>query len=196
MRWLGVILAVLSMTPVEAQDAAAGGLNIVIIEGEGAINNIKQRTARETIVQVEDENHKPIAGAVVVFTTPNQGASGVFADGSHLFTTTTDSSGRAAARGLRLNNTSGRMEMRVTASKDGKTASRTVVQSNVIGVATTAAGLSLTAKLLILLGVAGAAAVGGVVAATSGGGSPSPTPTPPSPTTISIGAPGTVGPPR
>ncbi len=196
MRWVGLILAVMSMTSAEAQEAAAGGLNILIIEGEGAVNNIKQRTARETIVQVEDENHKPIAGAVVVFITPNQGASGVFADGSHMFTTTTDSSGRAASRGLRLNNTSGRMEVRVTASKDGKTASKTIAQTNVISAAAAGAGLSATAKLLILLGVAGAAAAGGVIAATSGGGSSSPTPAPSSPTTISIGAPGTVGPPR
>ena len=28
-------------------------LNIVVVEGEGAINNIKQRTSRETIVPIE-----------------------------------------------------------------------------------------------------------------------------------------------
>lgn len=37
--------------------AAAGDgpprLNITIVEGEGPINNVKQRTSRETIVQVE-----------------------------------------------------------------------------------------------------------------------------------------------
>ena len=32
-----------------------------IVEGEGAINNIRLRTAREPIVQVEDENRKPVA---------------------------------------------------------------------------------------------------------------------------------------
>ena len=41
-----------------------------------------QRTARETIVQVENENRKPVAGAVVVFRLPSQGAGGTFANGA------------------------------------------------------------------------------------------------------------------
>ena len=42
--------------------------NIVVVEGEGAINNISQRTAWETIVQVEDQNHKlaAVAGAAAM----------------------------------------------------------------------------------------------------------------------------------
>lgn len=195
MRWFGVLLALFSLMPAEAQEAAAGALNILIIEGDGAINNIKQRTARETIVQVEDENHKPVAGAVVVFTTPNQGASGVFADGSHIFTTTTDNAGRASYRTLKLNNTSGKMQIRVNASHQGRTGAITITQTNLLAAGAAAGvGLGLAAKLLIVLGVAGAAAAGGAIAATRGGGS-TPAATS-SPTTISIGAPGTVGPPR
>ena len=38
-------------------------LNIEIVEGEGAVNNIRQRMAREPMVQVTDENRKPVAGA-------------------------------------------------------------------------------------------------------------------------------------
>src|SRR5690349_10386612 len=41
----------------------AAKLNIVIVEGEGAINNIQQRVAREVIVQVNDENNRPVGGA-------------------------------------------------------------------------------------------------------------------------------------
>lgn len=37
-------------------------LNLVVLEGDGATSNIRQRTAREPIVQVQDENHKPVAG--------------------------------------------------------------------------------------------------------------------------------------
>ena len=62
----------------QAQTPNPSALNLVIVEGEGAINNIRQRTARETIVQVEDENHRPVAGAVVAFLLPSDGASGVF----------------------------------------------------------------------------------------------------------------------
>ena len=74
MRWLRPFLAVLISLSMSAGAFAQGDakLNLVIVEGEGAINNVRQRTAREPIVQVEDENHKPVAGAVVVFLLPNQ----------------------------------------------------------------------------------------------------------------------------
>src|SRR6202161_2399484 len=85
MRNLSLLLAgwgVLSLQPVAFGQEPAHKLNLVIVEGEGAINNIRQRTAREPIVQVEDENHKPVAGAAVIFTLPGQGAGGTFGGGA------------------------------------------------------------------------------------------------------------------
>src|SRR5581483_7102895 len=80
-----------SQNPQAAEPAPQGQrLNVVIVEGEGAINNIRQRTAREPIVEVQDENHKPVAGAVVVFALTNQGAGGSFAGGAHTLTVVTD----------------------------------------------------------------------------------------------------------
>lgn len=69
MRFVSLLLAL--WIPASAQVAPM--LNLVVLEGEGATNNIRQRTAREPIVQVEDENHKPVAGAIVVFTLPSNG---------------------------------------------------------------------------------------------------------------------------
>ena len=68
-----IALLVLNLTglPVWGQNPAT--LEILIVEGEGAINNVKQRVNREPIVQVEDENHKPVAGAAVTFFLPNDG---------------------------------------------------------------------------------------------------------------------------
>src|SRR5512138_1607706 len=77
-----------------AQNQVAPMLNLVVVEGEGAINNIRQRTAREPVVQVQDENRRPVAGAVVTFTLPGRGASGVFANGSQTVTVTTDQQGQ------------------------------------------------------------------------------------------------------
>jgi len=63
-----VLVLQLICAPVYAQDQPAPTkLNIVILEGEGAINSVRQRVAREPVVQVEDENHKPIGGAAVTF---------------------------------------------------------------------------------------------------------------------------------
>ncbi len=167
-------LLILQTIPVRlaAQEVAPTQLNLVIVEGDGAINNIKQRTAREPIVQVEDENHKPVAGAAVVFLLPDQGASGTFANGSHTLTVTTDAQGRAVAHGFHPNGVQGNLQMRVSASFQGKTANATISQTNMAaGAAGAAAGAGISMKLIVILAVAGAAAAGGAIAATRGGGS-------------------------
>src|SRR5690349_4789178 len=107
-------------------------LNLVVVEGEGQINNIRQRTARGPVVQVGDENHKPVAGAIVAFTTPSRGASGVFANGSHTLTVTTDDTGRAVARGLQPNGARGQYQVHVNASYRGQTASTNINMTNAV----------------------------------------------------------------
>lgn len=144
-------------------------LRIVIVEGEGAINNVRQRVAREPIVQVEDENRKPIAGAAVTFLLPQQGAGATFANGSRSLTILTDNNGRAVARGLRPNNLNGQFEIRVTASHQGETASTSMRQTNAFTGAAVAAGAGLSLKLLAIVGAAAGAAVAGGVLATRGG---------------------------
>jgi hypothetical protein len=199
MRHLSVFLALLIVWPLPpraAGQAPAPKLNLVVVEGEGAINNIQLRTAREPIVQVEDENHKPVAGAVVVFTLPSQGASGTFANGARSLTMMTDNQGRAVAHGLRPNGVKGQYQIHVNASYSGQTASTVISQTNaVIAGAGAAAGAVISAKLIAILAVAGAATAGGVIYATHSGGGTSPSVTPTPGTTITPGT-GTVGPPR
>ena len=187
---------VCQLCPPSAWAQEAGGqLNIVIVDGDGAINNIRQRTAREPIVQVEDQNHKPIAGAAVVFLLPDQGASGVFANGSHTLTVMTDAQGRAVAHGLKPNGVQGKLQIHVTASHQGQTATATISQTNAVSAAGGAAAAGVSAKLIAILAIAGAAVAGGVVAATRGGGGGSPTAPPTPPTTVTPGT-GTVGAPH
>src|SRR5215472_17081422 len=104
MRGLAVLLAgmmTIGFFPEAVAQQSGFALNIVVVEGDGAINNIHQRTVREPVVQVEDENHRPVAGAVVVFSTPTRGAGAAFADGHHTLTVITDAEGRAVAHGFR-----------------------------------------------------------------------------------------------
>jgi len=192
-RVLLVLLILLNLLRTPAWAQAPTGLSINIVEGEGAINNIRQRVNREPIVQVEDQNHKPIAGAVVIFFLPDSGASGVFSDGSHMLMAVTDNQGRATARGIRPNNQSGPMQIRVTASFQGLTASSVITQTNLAGAATASgfAGLSTAAKLVIILGIAGGAAAAGAIVATHSGGSSSPSP---STITLTPGTPSVGGP--
>jgi hypothetical protein len=174
-------------------------LNIIVVEGEGAINNIRQRTARETIVQVEDENHKPVAGAVVTFTLPSQGAGGAFANGAQTLTVMTNAEGRAAATGLRVNKIAGNWSIRVNASFGERSGTVSISQTNAVAAAAgagAATGTVLSTKLIIILAVvAGAAAAGGAIAATRSSGSGSNSNSSAAPTTITLGG-STVGSPH
>ena len=199
----GVFLLLSNYLGVPAMAQAPPALNIVIVEGEGAINNVKQRVNRDPIVQVEDENHRPIAEAAVVFFLPDQGASGTFVNGSRTLTVTTNAQGRAVATGIRPNNINGPMQIRVTASYQGQTASAVINQTNVGGAAggsgatttTAGTGLSTGAKIAIILAIAGGAAAGGVIAATRGGGGGGNNNNMPPPFVITAGTP-TVGAPK
>jgi len=174
-----ILLCTLLAVPVQTIRAAQSDppteLNIVIVEGEGAVNNLRQRVVREPIVRVEDQNHKPVAGATVSFLLPGNGASGTFANGSQLLTVTTDSNGQAAARGIKANNVSGKYKIQVTASVGAITAVTAISQLNAAAaIAGTAGGMALSTKLIIVLAAAGAAAAGGAAYAATRGGSSTP----------------------
>ncbi len=143
------------------------GLNLEIVEGEGAINNVRLRTAREAIVEVQDENHKPISGAVVVFSVKGGNPF------SHtVLRATTDFTGRVHANPLQLSSNAGKLNIQVKASYQGKTATQTIHQTNAVeggaaagttatvaGVAATSTGAGMTALGVVII----AAAVGGGV---------------------------------
>ena len=194
-RFLCIMLAEIiaipyAALPLRAQAPEPKQLTISILEGEGAINNIKQRTAREAVVQVEDENHRPVAGAAVTFFLANRGATGVFANGSRSMTVLTDTNGQAAMRGMVPNKTTGKMQIRVSARLGGLSADAVITQTNAAGAAA-AGGAAISGKVIaIIIAVAAGAAVG-VVAATHGGGSSTPaTPGAPVPAVVTI-TPGT-----
>ncbi len=137
------------------QTTSVQGLSIRIIDGEGAINNIKGRTAREIIVQVEDRNHNRVPGAVVMLTSPTGGPSGTFAGESHLATLVTDKNGRAVLHGFRPNHSTGKFQIHVTASLNGEIASAVITETNQLLAAGAATG-----------GAGGGAAAGGTAAGT------------------------------
>lgn len=172
------------------------GLSITTLEGEGAINNVRQRVNRDSVVQVEDQDHRPVTGAAVTFFLPDQGASGTFSNGSRMLMTVTDNQGRAVARSIRPNSQSGPMQIRVTASFQGLTASSIITQTNAAtGPATSSGGgMSKGTKLAIILAIVGGAAAGGIAAATHGGGGSGGSPSTPPPIVITPGTP-TVGAP-
>jgi len=164
-----------------AQEAAqpAPALRIVILEGEDVSNNIKERTAREPIIQVEDENHKPVAGAAVLFTVSTQSghASASFLNGAKTFSGQTDANGQIHAQGFHPNGHTGQLHINVTASKGQLTAHTTIAQTNVAAAtsaATTSTIPGFVAAHVVLVsvvaaGVVAGGVVGGIVATQNSG---------------------------
>lgn len=178
--------------PVRAQEAGDSfGLRIVASQAGDGSTTVRQLSARPPSVIVEDRSNRPVANAIVVFTAPESGASGVFEDGSRTLTVTTDRTGRAVGLGYRANATTGPYQIQVRAQFLNETAESFIGHTNIA----TRGG---SGKLIGILAAVGGVAIGAVVAGGGGGGgnNSSPNSTPPAtPPTItfggsSIGAPG------
>lgn len=130
-------------------------LRIVVIEGEGAVNIIKQKTAVAPVVEVRDQNNLPVAGATVTFTIQG-GKTATFAGGSQTLTVTTNAAGRAIASAVNPLS-SGSVQIQATAAFQGQTAAATITQTNVV---TAAGGLGGGA----IAGIAGGVAAAGAAA--------------------------------
>jgi hypothetical protein len=152
-----------------AQSQTTAPLKIVVIEGEGAVNIIQQKTAVAPVIEVRDRNDQPVAGATVNFAIR---AGRATFSGARTLTVTTNAAGRAAAAGLAPSGT-GALQIGATATFQGQTAAAvTIAQTNVMTAAQAAAaatgagaggggGVSGTT-----LGVIGGAVAGGALVAT------------------------------
>ena len=156
--------------PAQSPAPPTPALRIVILEGEDVSNNIKERTAREPIIQVEDENHKPVAGAAVLFTiqsgTGHAGAS--FLNGAKTFSGQTDANGQITAKGFHPNGHTGQFHVNVTASKGQLVSHSTINQTNMAAATSSATSLTVpgfvATHVALVSVVAAGAVVGGVVA--------------------------------
>jgi len=155
-------------------------LVIKIIDGEEAINNQRERINREPIVEVQDQNHRPIGGATVAFLLPDSGPGGSFSGGSQALIVITNTTGRAVATGFTPNGTAGRFVINVNASFQGKAADIAIHQTNLASAATaggagagaSGAAAGLSAGTIAAIAGGAAAAAGAIVAAKdlTGGG--------------------------
>jgi hypothetical protein len=119
--------------------ASAPPLKIVVVEGEGAVNIIQQKTAVAPVIEVRDRNDQPVSGAVVRFAIQKGRAT---FNGARSLSVTTDALGRATASGLTpIGN--GPLQIGASAAFQGQTATVAIAQTNVLTAAqasTAAAG--------------------------------------------------------
>jgi hypothetical protein len=195
--WLSYVLCVQAVIPSAWAQNAPAQIQIVVVDGEGAINNVGQRSTRNPVVRVQDENGKPISGAAVVFSLPTEGVSGTFSNDEKTLIVTTDARGEVTASGLRVNQVPGRLQIHVNASYRGQTARANVTQFS-MAVPGKGNGGSAGKTALVVLALVGGAAAGGAAFALrgkNGGPAAPPSASLPNPIGIAPGA-GSVGPPR
>lgn len=129
-RRFPMLLALLSALPLAAQEPARGGLRIYVLQGEQAVNNTRTGAATSPVVEVRDANDFPVAGAEVVFRTPESGPSATFEGGRHEYVNRTDAKGQASAGMMKANNVEGVFSIQVTAKAGDRTAAVVIRQRN------------------------------------------------------------------
>jgi hypothetical protein len=117
---------------------ATGKLRVIVLEGEGAINSISLRTTVPPVVEIRDENERPVEGAEVIFRLPAAGPGGTFPGQQLTRKTRTNGQGQAAATGFAPNTETGRFRIHVTATSGNLMGETSITQTNVEGVPTAA----------------------------------------------------------
>ena len=174
--------------------APAAPLKILVLQGEGAKNNLKVRKAVAPVVEVRDEKDKPVAGAEVDFQLPMVGPGGSFSGWLRMQTTKTDAEGKATTTGYLPNEEEGRFNIKVTARASGSTGSAVISQANVWNVSSDGVAKKKRSGWWVVAAIVGGAALGGgILAATRGDDTAATTPT--VPVTVTIGS-VSVGTPR
>ncbi len=223
-RWLPQVLAILLITgpvrvagqtpasppttPAPAQPAPpqttapmaplpiVRNLKVRALAGNGEMNDLERHVVTPLVVQVLDQNDRPVEGAEVVFRFPLNGPGATFRNGNTSQTVRTNGTGQAAAVNWMANDQTGTFAVRVTATYGNQMGEATVSMTNVTRIVEDAkktkhASWYSSKWFKVALIGGGAAAVAGIVLATRGSGSSSP---PTTTITITPGSPSVGGP--
>ena len=129
-RFLGLVAFLCAATVVSAQPPAAGGLKIVVIDGEDGVNIVRKGTAVAPVVEVRDRNNLPVAGALVTFLGLPEGATtATITSTSQLFRPVTGGTVRAVAVPVHRGRTTVTAQTSLFDSNDRLVAQTTQIQA-------------------------------------------------------------------
>lgn len=188
-----VALVLAGVLPATAMAQESSALKLVVISGNGAVNDLRTNTTVPTVVELRDDRDQPVLRGAVTFMLPESGPGGRFADGSRSLFALTDRSGRATLTGFIPNQVEGPFQIAVEASASGNSVRTAIRQYNnsfpsysaprmADPVATVRRGPGTGGKILLTLVLGVAVAAGSMVALKNAGNGK----TPPT-TTVSIG---------
>jgi hypothetical protein len=119
--------------PANVVEAPGGGLRLLVLEGDGAVNDIQTGRATPPIVEVRDAYGVSVEGAEVTFELPDSGPGATFPGDRRSLTVSTNHQGQAAATGFAPNGVPGNFRIRVVARHLGQAAAAEISQSNSVG---------------------------------------------------------------
>jgi hypothetical protein len=169
-------------------------LKILVLAGNGEMNDLERRVMAPLVIQVLDQNERPVEGAEVVFRFPLNGPSAAFPGGKNSLTVRTSGTGQAPALNWMANGQVGTFQVHVNASYGNQVGEVTFPMSNVTRIADekkNAKHESLWShrwfKIAVIGG--GAAVIGIVILLATRGGSKSGSTVTINPGTSTVGAP-------
>jgi hypothetical protein len=116
-----------NLAPVNAPPA--GGLKVIILEGQNGVNNIRMPASVDLVVEVRDDNDRTVEGATVNFQLPLMGPSGGFEGGVRNKESVTNVQGQASVS-YTPNEELGRFTIQVKATQGGRAGMTTIQQQN------------------------------------------------------------------
>lgn len=161
-----------SPLPDSSRAALQDRLRLIVLQGQGATHEAARGLAALTVVEVRDENDKPVEGATVTFRLRQDARAGSFAEGKLSFTGRTNSQGQVGMNGFIPSQQPGAFDMTVTAIFGNLTGQTTISQRTVDSLLPTVTKKTFWQKWKwpIIIG-AGVAIGGGAWAGTRGGSS-------------------------
>lgn len=121
-------------SPAPAQSAAQlpveQSLKIRVLAGNNEINDLERRIMAPLVVQVVDQNERPIESAEVVFRFPLSGPGAAFTGGKTSVIVRTNGTGQAAATNWMANGQVGTFQVHVNASYGNQVGETTVSMTN------------------------------------------------------------------
>lgn len=104
-------------TAVATSNAPASSLQLKVLDTDGSQIYANSASQKGFWLEVTDSTGSPVSEAAVALRLPDNGATGLFGDGSHSAVVYTDSSGRAHFGGIRWSSAAGSLAIRITATK-------------------------------------------------------------------------------
>ena len=168
-------------------------LKILVLTGEQEMNDLERRVMATLVVEIRDQNDRPVEGADVTFRFPASGPGATFRDEKVTNTVRTNVQGQAQATGWSANSLVGPFTVNVTATYGNQMGQGTVHMLNVTRVTDDMTkdrkrkrAWWASRKWQFLMAAGAGAAITGIVLAARGSGSAAATPP-----TITI-SPGTI----